>query len=204
MGRFSLRIIHEKFTVFLSLVSVGLGVISLLLVAYADEIASSELYIAAGVIGSFALASALIAAYIGIRWAYARRRRPWAWSAVRVLNAAAVQPGMTVKSRGISSRNGELAVSLPRQQSDFLVLGDLFLATNIHTRQKLGVVEVVVIEQDFCLCEVTDRMGSHGFWAGIENRMMHDFSPPSGVEFSLCINQDAIDFAKRLIRRWSG
>lgn len=158
---------------------------------------------AVGVVGAIALAAGLIAAYSGVRWVYVRRRRPWVWIAVRAL-AAAAGPGTPVQSRGIASRNGELAVSLPREERDFLALGDLFLAVNMHTGQRLGMVEVVVIERDFCLCEVVDRMDAQEFWAGIESRMMHDFSPPSGVGFSRCSNQDAIDFAERLIRRWGG
>ena len=188
---------------FLGLLCVCLGVISLLLAVYAGETESRGLYVAVGVVGAFALAAGLIAAYSGVRWVYVRRRRPWVWIAVRALGAAA-RPGMPVQSRGIASRNGELAVSLPREERDFLALEDLFLATNMHTGQRLGVVEVVVIERDFCLCEVTDRMDCQEFWAGIESRMMHDFSPPSGVGFYRCSDQDAIDFAERLIRRWGG
>ena len=189
---------------FLGLLSVCLGVISLLLAVYADETASRGLYAAGWVAGAFALAAGLIAFYSGVRWVYVRRRRPWVWIAVRVLDSAAGQPGEPVQSLGISDSKGDLVVSLPREERDFLVPGDLFLATNMHTGQRLGVVEVVAIEQDFCLCEVTDRMDAQEFWAGIESRMMHDFSPPSGVGFSRCSNQDAIDFVERLIRRWGG
>ena len=123
---------------------------------------------------------------------------------MRVLDAAAGQPGEPVQSLGISDSKGDLVVILPREERDFLVLGDLFLATNMHTGQRLGVVEVVAIERDSCLCEVADRMDAQEFWAGIENRMMHDFSPPSGVGFYRCSDQDAIDFTERLIRRWGG
>ncbi len=189
---------------FLGLLSVCLGVISLLLAGYAGETESRGLYVAVGVVGAFALAAGLIAFYSGVRWVYARRRRPWVWIAVRALEAAAAGPGEPVQSLGISDRNGEIVVILPREERDFLALGDLYLAVNMHTGQRLGVVEVVVIERDFCLCEVADRMDAQEFWAGIESRMRRDFSPPSGVGFSRCSNQDAIDFVERLIRRWGG
>lgn len=137
-----------------------------------------------------------------IRGTFHRRRRPLAGIAIRVLEAASGRPAQSIPARGISDKAGSLIVSLPREPSDFLAAGDSFLATNVHTKENLGVVEVISVEQDFCLSQVTDRMESPDFWAGLENRMAHDFSSPTGVEFSRYINQDSIDSAKRLIRSW--
>ena len=185
---------------------VCLGVIiPLLLVTYASETTSTGqrvAVIAGGSLSSIALSIALIIAYAGLRWAYCRRRRPWTWVAIFVLEAASGRPAQSVSALGISHSGGSLIVSLPRERNDFLAAGDSFVAANVHTKENLGAVEVISVESDFCLCQVIDRMESPDFWAGLENRMAHDFSPPTGVEFSRYIDKDSIDSVKRLIRSW--
>lgn len=181
--------------------------IPLSLAVYSDE--ASPTRQRAAIVVSASLVSAtvaigLITAYAGTRWAYARRRRPLVWIAIRVLTTASRKIAPSIPARGISDRDGNLSVSLPRVQNDFLAVGDSLLAINVHTKEPLGLVEVILVERDFCLCVVADRMKSQDFWAGLENRMAHDFSPPTGVEFSPCINQDSIDSAKRLICSWGG
>jgi hypothetical protein len=203
-----LRIVREKFLAFLALLGVCLGIIiPLLLVTYASETASTGqrvAVIAGGSLGSIALAIAFILSYAGIRWAFCRRRRPWAWVAIFVMEAASGKPAQSVSALGISHSGGSLIVSLPRERNDFLAVGDSFVAANVHTKENLGAVEVISVASGFCLCEVIDRMESPDFWAGLENRMAHDFSPPSGVEFSRYINSGSIDSVMRLIRKWGG
>jgi hypothetical protein len=179
--------------------------IPLSLAVYPGEASSTNqrvaIIVSVGLV-SVAVAAGLIATFSGIRWIYARRRRPLVWIAIRVLTTASGETTLSIPARGISDRGGSLSVSLPREQNDFLWEGDSFLAINVHTKEQLGLIEVILVEQDSCLCMVSDRMQFQDFWAGLENRMAHDFSPPIGVEFSRCINQDSIDFAKRLIRSW--
>ena len=172
---------------------------------YVDE-NSSYGQIIAGVGGSF-LGSTVATIFSislckGIRSTYLKRRRPLARLAIKVLEAATGRPTQSIPALGISDSGGSLIVSLPREQSDFLSVGDTFVAANVHTNEMLGAVEVTIVESDFCLCQVIDRMESPDFWAGLENRMAHDFSPPSGVEFSRYIDRDSIDSVKRLIRSW--
>lgn len=119
-----------------------------------------------------------------------------------MLEAASGRPAQSVSALGISHSDGSLIVSLPRERNDFLAAGDSFVAANVHTKENLGAVEVISVESDFCLCQVIDRMESPDFWAGLENRMAHDFSPPTGVEFYRYIDKDSIDSVKRLIRSW--
>ena len=140
--------------------------------------------------------------YSRIRGTFLRRRRPLAGIAILVLEAASGRPARSVSARGISNKGGSLIVSLPRERNDFLAIGDSFAAANVHTMENVGTVEVISVESDFCLCQIIDRMESADFWAGLENRMAHDFSPPAGVEFSRHIDKDSIDSIKRLIRSW--
>ena len=179
--------------------------IPLLLVTYASETAPAGQRVAVIVGGSLAsvgLAIALILAYAGIRWAYARCRRPWAWVAIRVLDAASMTNYPSVPALGIADRNGDLAISLPFGGSGFIAEGDAVLALNVHTKEILGALNVASVERDSCLCIVTNITESPDFWAGLEERVRRDFSPPIGVEFSRPINQDSIDLARRIIRRW--
>ena len=177
---------------------------SLLLDTYVDETDSPELRVAVGILGAFALVAALIASYGGIRWVYARRRRPWAWVAISVLEATSREISPPVVARGIGSRGGNLAIRLPQGITNFINEGDSFLALNSHTREQLGSVAVVEVYDDSCICIVFDKMEHEEFWDRLESRMNRDFSPPSGVEFSRPNNQASFDLVLRQIRNWAG
>ena len=205
---FSLRTIREKFLPFVALLGVCLAVIiPLLLVTYASEEAPTGQRVAAivgGCLGAVALSVVLVAAYVGSLWVYARRRRPWTWVAIRVLDAASRESGPTISALGIGSRDGNLIIRLPREKNDFILEGDSFLALNAHTQEQLGIVRVVSVSEDSYLCGVSERIGNPVFWETLEGRMMHDFSSPTGVEFSRYVNQDSINLVRRLIRSWGG
>ena len=181
--------------------------IPLSLIVYAGESPSADRRTVA-IVGASALSTAvsvaLILAYSSWRWAYNRRRRPLVWLAVRVLAAAASTADVSVRALGLISRDGDLVISLPRRRNDFVREGDSFLAFRVYDKGHLGIVSVTTIEQDSYLCMVTDRMDAQDFWSGLEFRMMSDFSPPAGVEFSRHIDQIDMDFARRLIRSWGG
>ena len=81
--------------------------------------------------------------------------------------------------------------------------GDKFGAVNAATREKLGVMEVIDVEVDSCLCVVSDRMQTE-FWEELESRASKDPSPPPGVNFSREVNQDILELVKRLLRDWRG
>ena len=146
----------------------------------------------------------LVMLIVGVAWTYSRRRRPLAWFAIRVLAAATKQPYPSVGALGILSRDGSLAVSLPRRLNDFVTERDSFLAFRVQDGEHLGIVSVIIVNQDSYLCMVTDRMAAQDFWNGLEFRMASNFSPPAGVEFSRYIDQIDMDFARRLIRSWGG
>ena len=199
---------QEKFLIFLALIGVFLAItIPLSLIVYTDGDSPTEQRIAIVVsasIGSALFAITLIVAYAGIKWAHARRRQALVWITVKVLDAASRKTEQPIPAQGISDRNGSLVVSLILEQNDFIAQGDRIWATNINTEKQLGELEVVELEQDFCLCELTDRMDSNEFWVGLESRMMQQFCPPSGVRFSGAVDQDTVDFIKRLVRKWGG
>ena len=138
----------------------------------------------------------------GLRYTYRKRRRPLAWFAIRVINSASRNSGPPIPALGISSRNGSLAITLEISGHELLALGDQIDATNTVNRCPLGKLEVVEIGEDYCRCEVTDRMDSSDFWAGLEERMMRSFGPPFRVEFSRHLNENWIDSVSRLVRRW--
>ncbi len=203
-----MRFLDVGVGIWLGLLAIWLAIaLAIALTVYVDD-KSSYGRILAAVGGSF-LGSTITTIFSislckGIRCTYLRRRRPLAGIAIMVLEAASGRPAQSIPALGISDRGGSLIVSLPRERSDFLSVGDSFVAANVHTKEILGAVEVISVESDFCLCQVIDRMESPDFWAGLENRMAHDFSPPSGVEFSRYINSGSIDSVMRLIRKWGG
>ena len=201
-----MRFLDVSVGIWLSLLAIWLTIaLAIALTIYVDE-ESSYGHILAAVGGSFLGSSATtifsISLCKGIRGTFLRRRRPLAGIAILVLEAASGRPARSVSARGISNKGGSLIVSLPRERNDFLAIGDSFAAANVHTMENVGTVEVISVESDFCLCQIIDRMESADFWAGLENRMAHDFSPPAGVEFSRHIDKDSIDSIKRLIRSW--
>ncbi len=138
------------------------------------------------------------------RGSYRKRRMPLAQIAIRVIDAASRRTGLPIPARGIADREGSLAISLEVPQPEFLAVGDQIYATNTVTGEQLGTLEVVVVEQDYCLCEVTDRMDSSDFWTGLEERMTRCFCPPSRVEFGQYVSENSIDSVSRLVRRWGG
>ena len=143
-----------------------------------------------------------IIVYRGLRNSYRKRRKPLARIAIRVIDAASRKTGPPIPARGISARDGNLAISLEISRNEFIAVGDQIYAANTVTGRRLGTLEVVDIEQDYCLCEVTDRMDSSDFWTGLEERMTRSFCPPSRVEFSRYINESSIASVTRLVRRW--
>lgn len=177
------------------------------LTVYSDE-ASSANHRTAIIVGASLVSAAItigsIGAYAGTRWAYARRRRPWAWVAIRALDASSREISPSIPALGIGSRDGNLAIRLPQGVVHSIKEGDSFLALNSHTRERVGLVDVVEVLHDSCICVVFDKMDHQEFWEGLENRMNRDFAPPPGAEFSRLVNQDHFDFVRRQIRNWAG
>ena len=173
--------------------------------AYIDEYSTARsvaLSVAAALAVSVVATFLTIMVGIGFMISYRRRKRPIAHIATRVINAASRHSGQPIPARGISSRNGNLAISLEVSEHEFFALGDQINAINTVNRQPLGTLEVVLIEEDYCLCEVVDRMDSSDFWTGLEERMMRSFCPPYLVEFSRYVDETWIDSVSRLVRRW--
>ena len=200
-----MQVTKEKFLLFLALLGVCLTVTIPLLYPVEDP-TTGRLIVT--IIGSVVLSAAasvalMLAGGSGL-WIYRKRRRPLAWLAIRVLNAAARGSDVSVGALDILSRNGSLAVSLPRRQNDFVEEDDSFLAFRVRDGKQLGIVSVILVQEDSYICVVTDRMNAQDFWNGLESRMTADFSPPSGVGFSQRIDRVDVDFAQRLISSWGG
>ena len=193
-------------SVFWGLLSIWTTVLIALSFVMYDGASSSlvggSLSVTGAVVAAIGGTLATIILYSLTRWLIARRRRPFVWIAIGVLDKASSGAGPPIHARGISDRNGNLAISLEISGNDPFAVGDQINATNTVTRQPLGTLEVVVIEQDYCLCEVTDRMDSSDFWTGLEERMMRSFCPPYMVEFSRYVDETWIDSVSRLVRRW--
>ena len=180
--------------------------VPLSLSVYTDETWPAGERVVVVVVASLAsagVAIGLIVSCQSVRGLYARRRRPFAWIAIRVLEVASRESDPPVTALGIGSMEGELVIRLPLGVRNPIAEGDPFLALNTHTKEQLGAVCVIAVDQDSCLCTVSDKMNRHDFWAGLENRMMSDFSAPGGVEFRF-VNQVPIDIVRTLIRRWGG
>jgi hypothetical protein len=109
----------------------------------------------------------------------------------------------TVQAIGIGEQRGSVVVRLALGSSESVAEGDKFGAVNAATRQKLGVLEVIVVEADSCLCWVSDRINVE-FWEGLEGRMTRDPSPPAGITFSMEGAEEVLNTVEQLLRRWGG
>ena len=199
-----MRTIRDNFLVFLALLAVCLAIaVPLSLSGYTDATWPAGRRVMAASLASAGVAIGLIIFCQLVRRLYVGRRRPFAWIASRVLEVASRESGLSVEALGIGSREGELVIRLPLGVTNAIEEGDSFLALNTYTKEQLGSVYVISVDQDSCLCTVSDNMNRHDFWAGLENRMMSDFAAPPGVEFHL-VNQVPIDIVSTLIRRWGG
>ena len=169
-----------------------------------DSVTTRQVIILVAAAVGVSVAATFLTVFVcrGLRFAYHKRRRPLAWIAIKVIEAASLNSGSPIPALGISSRNGGLAIILENSGHAVLAMGDQIDATNTVTRCPLGKLEVVAVGEDYCLCEVTDRMDSSEFWEGLEGRMMRCFSPPSHVEFSRYVDDHWIDSVSRLVRRW--
>lgn len=203
-----MRFLNVGFGIWLGILAVWLTIaLAIALSIYIDEESSTyrALAVIGGGIGGASIA-AICTIFFGkaVRGIYLRRRWPLAWIAVKIIRVASGKIRAPIPARGISDRNGNLAVGLIISHNDYLSVGDLISATNINTRRLLGTLEITELNQDLCLCELVDRMDSNEFWVGLESRMLHSFCPPSGVEFSRHVDPAAVDFVERLIRSWGG
>ena len=202
-----MRFLRRAALPFSVLLGIGLAIAIPLLLAIEtddssskDELVNTVLFAVLAAVGASVL---LLGVYAMAQALYSRRRKVPAIIADRVLEAAARESSPWILALGIGSRDGELVIRLPLQDPESIAESDSFLALNAHTKEQLGSVCVIAVDQDSCLCTVSDKMNRHDFWAGLENRMMSDFSAPPGVEFRF-VNQVPIDIARTLIRRWGG
>lgn len=143
--------------------------IPLSLEVYSDEASSANQRTAISVgasLVSAAIATGLMGAYAGTRWVYVRRQRPWAWVATRVLEAASRESAPLIPAMGIGSRDDGLVVRLPQGEANSIDEGDSFLAFHSHTGEQLGLVVVVEVYSDSCICAVFDKMDHEEFWEG--------------------------------------
>jgi hypothetical protein len=147
-----------------------------------------------------------IASAFGCRYLYVRHKKPIAKIAIWAIRQAADRYRSPVESLSIDEQTGDLVIRSKIGSREDVNLRDRFFAYNSANLGRLGIIEVVDIDPDSCLCMVFDRMESVEFWEDLEFRMKRDFQPPQGVLFSRQIDQTEIDLTEdtsllgRLIR----
>lgn len=110
--------------------------------------------------------------------------------------------GTETQALGIGNQSGSLVIRIPTQPIELVTIGDQYVARNIASRKALGVLEVIEVTESSFVCSVFDRMDSIEFWEELENRMVRDPSPPSGVTFVREINQAATEYVIRVLSDW--
>jgi hypothetical protein len=123
--------------------------------------------------------------------------------AVYVLNQAANQHRNIVQATGIGSREGSVVMRLAISSQSTDLLGVKFEVLNSASKEKLGTLEVIEIEDTSCLCSVFDRINVE-FWEGLEERMRRDPSPPSGITISREFPDGLLELMQDLVRSWRG
>lgn len=109
----------------------------------------------------------------------------------------------TVEALGIGEQSGSVVIRLAVGSNESIVVGDKFEAVNTATGDKLGVVEVIEVEGDSCLCSVFDRMNLE-FWDELELRMRRDPSPTAGVTFLREVPGEFLASVRKVLQRWGG
>lgn len=120
---------------------------------------------------------------------------------IYTLNQTAIQSRSTVEAIGIGSREGSIVIRLNLGTQTTDLLGIKFEILNSASKEKLGTLEVIEIEDTSCLCSVFDRINVE-FWESLEERMRRDPSPPSGITISREFPDGLLEFMQDLVRNW--
>jgi hypothetical protein len=134
-------------------------------------------------------------------------RKTWRRLLIRItsytLEQATNQHSKIIHATGIGEREGSVVIRLEIGSQESVVPGDKFEVSNIASKEKLGTIEVIEIEETSCVCSVFDRINVH-FWDGLEERMRRDPSPPSGVIISREFPEGILESMQILLRNWRG
>lgn len=202
------RIARQIRLAFVTLLAIILALIFPLFQVYLDFGSLSAKYVALNaffaVLISLGVTLLLIALYavlvgfLGTLW-----RHLLAKITLYVLARAVDGYGISAQATSIGERSGSVVLRLEVGPAEPISVGDKFSVVNSATRDRWGVVEVIEVQGNSCLCSVFDRINEE-FWEQLESRMRRDPSPPAGVAFSREVPAGLLAGVREVLQRWGG
>lgn len=107
---------------------------------------------------------------------------------------------VVVEPSGITPIEDDVGIGLPIGVQDGLMVGERFVVLNSASLEKWGILQVHEIQENYCVCSVSDRINPE-FWNALEERMRQDASPPQGVTIRREIPDEyLLDWLSRLLK----
>ena len=122
------------------------------------------------------------------------------WVTLRTVRSGITRLTLPIEPSGIAEIEGDVGIGIPLGFQDGVIEGDRFIVLNTTSQEKWGGIQVYEIQEDSCVCSVSDRINPD-FWNALEERMRHDASPPQGVTIRREIPDELLlDWLTRLLK----
>lgn len=121
---------------------------------------------------------------------------------LKVVKSAVESQTGIVQASSIASIENDVVIGLSAGLQDGVFLGQRFVVFNTAKQEKWGVLQVLEVRDDSCVCFVFDRTNLE-FWNSLERRMRCDASPPQGITIRREIPEESLyEWLNAILRAW--